>query len=203
MSTDLGTTLRDLVVQVAGRMLGTTARIQVDLHPSREEEARAALADLPDGFPPVGLQLDELCPPDRVQVRPWWPTSTFVDEPRAVLAELDPEVRELIDRIAAPLPDLPPARPVPAAGPVVTVSPTIGSGTVVRWYGSEAAADAFAELVSASRDGVIGGRGQYLDPDLFAAAWRVHLDLKAGRYVGNLATHRREGVFGGPVVPVE
>lgn len=167
---DFADRLRDLVWQVAAAGLGASARIRVDLHPSRETEARTVLAGMPAGLPPVGLQLDEQCPPGSLRVRPWWPAGT---------------------------------RPVPAEAPVVLVTPTIGSGTVVRWYASTAAADNCLELVSASRDGVIGGAGQYLTPDVFAAAWAAHLSLKAGRRVDALATHRRPGVFAlRPVVPV-
>lgn len=180
---DFGPALRDLVEQVAAKPLGPNARIRVDLHPSREAEARAALADMPASCPPVEVHGTADFPLDSVHVQPyWWPPAYF-GEPRILT---------------------PPTRPVPAEAPVVIVTPTIGSGTVARWYASPDAADYGAEIVSASRDGVIGGRGQYLTPDVFAAAWAAHLSLKAGRRVDQLATHRRPGVFRlGPVVPVE
>lgn len=72
---------------------------------------------------------------------------------------------------------------------VIIVNNTIMDGEVARWYGSNAAAINHQELISASRNGVVGGEFAYLTPDLFSAAWAAHERLKAGESVKDIATH--------------
>lgn len=78
----------------------------------------------------------------------------------------------------------------------VTSTPTIGDGTVLRWYSSEQQLTWGGESISASRNGVIGGDGQFLTPDLFKAAWDAHVDIAMGRDVSHLVTHRRKSFLG-------
>ena len=87
---------------------------------------------------------------------------------------------------------------------IVTVTPTVMSDTVVRWYRGESAEELGAEQVSASRDGVIVNGYLHLVPDcVMATAGAAYLTLKRDRaaYLGHLATHRRKGMFG-PLEPV-
>lgn len=83
---------------------------------------------------------------------------------------------------------------------IVTVTPTIMDGTVVRWYADLAAEDHGEELASASRNRVVWVKG----PDsLYCTANSVHHTLRddPNADLDYLATHRREGLFG-PLVPV-
>jgi len=87
---------------------------------------------------------------------------------------------------------------------VVTVTPTIMDGTVVRWYRSLAAAEspAVCGIISASRTGVIGG-GDLITPADWEAAWSVHEQLSRDQSadLDHLATHRRQSLMG-PLVSV-
>lgn len=85
----------------------------------------------------------------------------------------------------------------------VTVTPTIMSGTVVRWFPSEEAMRSVSPAISASRDGVMGHGGHYLTPDLFQGAWDAHLAIKRGDTVAHLATHRHAGLFSGEYERIE
>lgn len=82
------------------------------------------------------------------------------------------------------------------SGVCVTVTPTIGDGTVVRWYASEAAMDYMQPTISASRNGVLGHGGDYISGEVFTAAWAAHQRLAQGLDVDDLATHRRHGLMG-------
>ena len=79
---------------------------------------------------------------------------------------------------------------------VVTCTPTIMDGFVVRWYRSEAAAQMGNEIVSASRNGVrvntfIGTGDAYRAvSDLLVHAWAVMRMIQRGEDVRHLATHR-------------
>lgn len=81
---------------------------------------------------------------------------------------------------------------------VITVGPTIMSGTVVRWYASMGAAERYDEYLSASRERVIVSRADLrsaedvtdLTADL-AVAFEVVEKLRAGQDVSALATHTR------------
>ncbi len=87
---------------------------------------------------------------------------------------------------------------------IVTVTPTIMDGTVVRWYGSESAAEYGAEMLSVSCDGVkVNVYLHKVPDDVLALANHVYLSLKRGRRadVQHLATHRRRGMFG-PLEPI-
>lgn len=86
------------------------------------------------------------------------------------------------------------------AKPVITVTPTIMSGTVVCWYRNLAAANQHQPIVSASRDGVMIHGDQWLrdvEPFLEAAseAYRV-LGPFPDADLRHLATHRSKGLMG-------
>lgn len=88
---------------------------------------------------------------------------------------------------------------------VVTVTPTINSGWVVRWFGSEQAAEHREPMLSASRAGVCVSCYLHQVPaDVLATATQAYETLRDGREEGilALATHRKRGLFG-PLVPVE
>lgn len=95
---------------------------------------------------------------------------------------------------------------------VVTVTPTIMDGTVVRWYRSiePAMADATlavarGELLSASRDGVLVRCYLHEVPDdVLRAAREAYQQLKRDRNADlrHLATHRRARLFSGELVEV-
>ncbi|MGX4657087.1 hypothetical protein ACWCHM_26060 [Micromonospora sp. SCSIO 07396] len=89
---------------------------------------------------------------------------------------------------------------------IVTVTPTLMDGTVVRWHWGESDANnpGIEPIVSASRNGVrVGVYLHQVPADVMAAAQQAydalsrdhHADLK------HLATHRRRGLFG-PLEPV-
>lgn len=92
---------------------------------------------------------------------------------------------------------------------VVTVTPTIGDGTVVRWHTSEAAAGGGYPFVSASRNAVIvheatlrtAAAGENLRR-LLDHAFAVQARILRGEDVRDLATHERRGLTG-PMLPVE
>ena len=87
---------------------------------------------------------------------------------------------------------------------IVTVTPTVMSGTVVRWYRSESAAERDAEMVSASRDGVhVSCYLHEVPADLMEAARGAYEALRHDRRADlkHLATHRRRGMFG-PLEPL-
>lgn len=92
-----------------------------------------------------------------------------------------------------------------ADAPVVTVTATIQSGVVVRWYRD--ADDSAGPCLSASRNGVMIHGDQWLTgPDALPAAWVedahvAHGTLLSGGSVGHMATHRRAGLLG-PLEPV-
>jgi hypothetical protein len=81
----------------------------------------------------------------------------------------------------------------------VTVTPTIMDGTVVRWH--EGNDPTKPEVISASRNAVVGHGGQ-ITPPLFQAAWAAHSALVRGDSVRDLATHERTRVFGGEWRPI-
>lgn len=85
---------------------------------------------------------------------------------------------------------------------LVTVTPTIMDGQVVRWYPSEAALENHSEAISASRNAVMACDGHPITPELFDAAWTAHLALKNKGDLSHLATHRQRG-FLGSYEPVE
>jgi len=86
---------------------------------------------------------------------------------------------------------------------IVTVTATIMDGTVVRWYGSLRAAENHREIISASRNGVMGG-DTYITPADFAAAWSAHEELVRYPYADmrHLATHRAVGCLVEPLEPL-
>jgi len=90
---------------------------------------------------------------------------------------------------------------------IVTVSPTIMDGTVVRWYPDTTPLDAILSvepIVSASRNGVlIGTYLHHVPQDVLALAQNVYANLRRDHNapVQHLATHRRRGLFG-PYEPV-
>ena len=83
--------------------------------------------------------------------------------------------------------------PVETPQAVVIVTPTIMDGTVVRWYRDADAVAYGAELLSASRNGVMVLAHCYLHqipPAWIEAASAAYEELKAARSVSGLATHR-------------
>lgn len=89
---------------------------------------------------------------------------------------------------------------------IVTVTPTIGDGTVVRWYADSAPLDALSHIamVSASRNGVIvSGYLHEVPDDVMAAARDTYETLRRNRDadVRHLATHRKRRMFG-PYEPI-
>ena len=85
---------------------------------------------------------------------------------------------------------------------IITVTPTILEGQVVRWYASETAAQFGDEMLSASRNGV--RVVVYLDDvpdDIMSQARLTYRVLAAGGDVEHLATHRKERY--GDLVPVQ
>jgi hypothetical protein len=79
---------------------------------------------------------------------------------------------------------------------VVTVTPTIMDGTVVRWYRSLAAAEQRAEMLSASGNGVlVRGFLHEVPPEALAQANEAFEILRGNgprQLVQDMATHRRK-----------
>lgn len=87
--------------------------------------------------------------------------------------------------------------------PVVTVTPTIMSGTVVRWYRNVRAAEDGREVLSASRDGVMVTGGHLLPAEWLTAATSAYEAMSRGqRDMSHLATHRRTKILGGDLEPI-
>lgn len=86
---------------------------------------------------------------------------------------------------------------------VVTVTPTIQDGTVVRWFTSLADAEDCEPVVSASRNRVVQHRDPVPEAWLVAAeaVWKA-LRSNPDADMRHLATHRRNG-FLGPLVSVQ
>ena len=91
---------------------------------------------------------------------------------------------------------------------IVTVTPTIGDGTVVRWFASEYAAERCRPTVSASRnrvciDGDFGTDEERIKlMAVIESAHEAHRLLRRSRVdLSGLATHRSQ--FGGGLVPLE
>lgn len=86
---------------------------------------------------------------------------------------------------------------------IATVTPTIQDGTVVRWYRDMASAQSRAELVSASRNGVlIHGYLHEVPSGVLLLAKGAHEVLRAhpAADLSHLATHRRR--IGGRLDPI-
>jgi hypothetical protein len=81
---------------------------------------------------------------------------------------------------------------------VVTVTPTIMSGTVVRWFADIEAAERCRPIISASRDEVIEHIPEQVTASLLLSARAVHegLDHDQRLDLHHLATHRRESLIG-------
>lgn len=91
--------------------------------------------------------------------------------------------------------------------PVVTVTPTICDGTVVRWHRDVSAAANHRMVVSVSRNGV-SIHTEYLHQvadGWLVAAKAVYEQLRRDRNadVKHLVTHRNSVVSSGPLVPVQ
>lgn len=87
---------------------------------------------------------------------------------------------------------------------IVTVTPTVMSGTVVRFYEDEGAEKFGSPHVSASRDKVLVHGTVEVNAWLFdaiAGAQEAHERIKNGGDVEDLATHRR-GILAGRLLPV-
>lgn len=84
---------------------------------------------------------------------------------------------------------------------IVTVTPTVMSGQVVRWFATESAAEHGTEIVSASRDGVTVSAYLHVAAPYLAAANEARDRLLQNEDVADLATHTR-GRFGA-ISPIE
>lgn len=85
---------------------------------------------------------------------------------------------------------------------IVTVTPTVMSGQVVRWFATESQAEHGAEILSASRDGVwVHTYLHLIAAEQLDAANAAYGRILRGEDVGHLATHER-GRFG-VVSPIE
>ncbi|HZB28932.1 MAG TPA: hypothetical protein VE465_02080 [Streptosporangiaceae bacterium] len=85
---------------------------------------------------------------------------------------------------------------------------TIQDGLVLRWYRDLDAATHHVEALSASRNGVLVGRGVYLHtiPDLVLnLATSAYEALRDGHdeEVLALCTHRKNSLLGGRIEPIE
>lgn len=86
---------------------------------------------------------------------------------------------------------------------VITVTPTIMDGTVVRWYTNLAAAENGREMASASRNRVMLDGAPKTIADV---AYIVHAQLKTDPNTDDLkhlATHRHTSLLGHNLEPVE
>lgn len=84
---------------------------------------------------------------------------------------------------------------------VITVTATVMSGTVVRWFRELRDAEHNRPVLSASRDGVLIADGVYLHTlpaEWLAAAAAAYEQLRRdrGADMSGLATHRRAAMFG-------
>lgn len=81
---------------------------------------------------------------------------------------------------------------------IVTVTPTIMSGTVVRWFTSLEAAERCRPFLSASRDAVITHVEGIVTPELRGLANEIYAALGNDdrEAVKRLETHRRRGLTG-------
>ena len=90
---------------------------------------------------------------------------------------------------------------------IVIGTHTVMDGLVIRWYRSEQAAMQGAEAISASRNGVMGGHGSKLTPDLFNQAWIVHQRLASGKRdkadFADLLTHQYKTMMGTEIEPIK
>lgn len=89
--------------------------------------------------------------------------------------------------------------------PVITVTATIQSGTVIRWYRSVEAVQVRGPALSASRDGVMI-HGEYLTaiPEEWIERAKAAYAMLAADHnadLGDWATHRRRGLLG-PLEPI-
>ncbi|MEU6781494.1 hypothetical protein ABZ912_20000 [Nonomuraea angiospora] len=92
--------------------------------------------------------------------------------------------------------------------PVITVTATVMSGTVVRWHESLQAAENHRPVLSASREGVMTHNDVYLNEipsEWISAAMQAYEKLRRAPRADmkHLATHRHSVVANGPLVPVE
>ena len=92
---------------------------------------------------------------------------------------------------------------------VVTVTPTISDGVVVRWHMSLGAAGGGYPVLSASRNAVIVHEATLRSDaahealrQLLDHAFAVQVRIRRGDDVRDLATHERRGLTG-PMVPVD
>ncbi|MFD6565362.1 hypothetical protein [Micromonospora profundi] len=91
---------------------------------------------------------------------------------------------------------------------IVTVTPTIMSGTVVRWYHDNDDLDrlpGIEPVASASRDGIrVGVYLHDVPAEVMQAAEEVHETLRRDpdADLSHLATHRKRGGLGGPYEPI-
>lgn len=74
---------------------------------------------------------------------------------------------------------------------IVTTTPTVMDGQVLRWYATVRQAEAGTETLSVSRNGVLVHAYLHeVPPELLAIAEELRQALRAGRDVTSAATHR-------------
>ncbi len=86
---------------------------------------------------------------------------------------------------------------------VVTATPTIMSGLVVRWHATLAAAESINPIISASREQVLEHQVKLVTPELRSEAYWIRglIQRDAREQVYAYATHRHDG-FLGPLVAI-
>lgn len=87
---------------------------------------------------------------------------------------------------------------------IVTITPTVMDGTVLRWYDTDAADDTGRPVMSVSRNRVEVYDKDRIDPAAARAAAESHAELKRNRLadVRRYATHMRLSLRG-DLVPLK
>lgn len=88
---------------------------------------------------------------------------------------------------------------------IVIGTHTVMDGFVIRWYSNEATAERGNEMISASRKGVMSGKGVMITPALFDTAWTAHKRMERAiratkEDFSDMLTHDR--AFGGEITPL-
>lgn len=81
---------------------------------------------------------------------------------------------------------------------IVTITPTVMDGTVLRWYDADDTEQLERPVMSVSRNRVEVYEKDRIDPDAARSAAEAYAELKADRYadVRSYATHARVSLFG-------
>jgi hypothetical protein len=89
---------------------------------------------------------------------------------------------------------------------IITVTPTLTDGAIVRWHTCLSAAQIYQPVMTASRHGVrVETYLHEIPAEVLRAAQRAYEALRHDRNadVTHLATHRHKGPSNGPLVPVD